>query len=348
MPEASIKIASLSTNSLILLLEYLIMSGATPELGDKSWLGAVITGTAVGAFVASNLYVFGISLALQQNLAQYFEIVDYVQVTPAWGLPALLSLVLGMAFLFLAYLSAIYRGSLSFAWFAITKSASAINILEFERDDYKRRERWEKLKGEISDYFNPVPVFRSWWRVPYSLVAISLALYAVAVISEHESWWLTPGQARFLASISLLWTIVFVAERLTDIICKFVRKKWTPPKTVAPKVIEICWSTTPFAMGAFCFAFFYGFLVAPILINYGAHSTISISQEGPSVEGSIDLPGKKTKLDINQKESILTGRIVFRLSHSLILLPDVDGNILVYPEEKIEMVKTPRSFLERP
>jgi hypothetical protein len=58
--------------------------------GEKGRLGALITGAAVFAFSASNLYVCGLSLSLHQNLAAYFEVLDYVQIMPAWGLPALL------------------------------------------------------------------------------------------------------------------------------------------------------------------------------------------------------------------------------------------------------------------
>jgi hypothetical protein len=44
--------------------------------------------------------VLGLSLALHHSLASYFEVVDYLQITPAWALPALLmytaTVVLGL------------------------------------------------------------------------------------------------------------------------------------------------------------------------------------------------------------------------------------------------------------
>jgi len=59
------------------------------EWGEKGILGFVITGTAVAAFVGSNLYVMGLSITFHESVATYFDVLDYIQVTPAWAVPAL-------------------------------------------------------------------------------------------------------------------------------------------------------------------------------------------------------------------------------------------------------------------
>jgi hypothetical protein len=73
--------------------------GILHSMPEKSPLAFLITGAAVVAFAASNLFVFGVSIALHQDLALHFEILDYVRITPDWALPA--SLYYGVVTLFI-------------------------------------------------------------------------------------------------------------------------------------------------------------------------------------------------------------------------------------------------------
>jgi len=71
-------------------INYRTKKGIAEEIGPKGTLSVLITGAAVTAFAASNLYILGLSLSIHQSLASYFEILDYIQITPAWALPGLL------------------------------------------------------------------------------------------------------------------------------------------------------------------------------------------------------------------------------------------------------------------
>src|SRR5215470_17775687 len=64
------------------------------EEGAKGKLGVLITGTAITAFAASSLYVLGLSISIHQSLASHFDILDYIQITPVWALPALVAFLL--------------------------------------------------------------------------------------------------------------------------------------------------------------------------------------------------------------------------------------------------------------
>src|SRR5215469_5200299 len=64
------------------------------EEGTKGKLGVLITGTAITAFAASSLYVLGLSISIHQSLASHFDILDYIQITPVWALPALVAFLL--------------------------------------------------------------------------------------------------------------------------------------------------------------------------------------------------------------------------------------------------------------
>lgn len=49
----------------------------------------LISSIAAACFVASLLYVSGLGMGLQQNLFGYFDITDFLRITPAWAIPVL-------------------------------------------------------------------------------------------------------------------------------------------------------------------------------------------------------------------------------------------------------------------
>jgi hypothetical protein len=59
--------------------------------------GSIIVLATIGSFVASSTYVLGLSIGLQQPLYEFFQLKDYLEVTPAWLEPsALYLLVVGL------------------------------------------------------------------------------------------------------------------------------------------------------------------------------------------------------------------------------------------------------------
>jgi hypothetical protein len=90
------------------------------------------------------------------------------------------------------------------------------------------------------------------------------------------------------------------------------------------------------------FAPLYGFLVVPAQVRSSGMTKVSLIEEGPSVGGHIELPRGEAKLTLEQKKTDIEGRVVFRLSHSLILLVgEKDPTVQVIPEERIEKIETP-------
>jgi hypothetical protein len=263
------------------------------EFGEKGRLGALITGTGVAAFAASNLYVLGLSTALHQNLATYFEILDYVQLTPAWAVPGLLGLA------------------------GIISTFCLVNLLILSE--------FVPLKSRsiVSSF--------GLWGISFFLIFLAFLLMKLNLPTSPPPAALLPARAG--AWVLLTGGVALFAGLAIDLLVTNTRLK-------VPKVLQ---AFIPLTIGTLCFAFCYGWLVAPILIQEGSIATVRVSQEGPSIEGHIDLPGKETKLSLDQKESIVTGRIVFRLPHSLILLSESDNkSLIVLPEEKIEKVVAPQ------
>jgi hypothetical protein len=64
--------------------------------------GSIIALTTIGSFVASSAYVVGLSFGLRQPVYEFFELKDYLEVTPVWLLPtAIYLLITGFMLLFL-------------------------------------------------------------------------------------------------------------------------------------------------------------------------------------------------------------------------------------------------------
>jgi hypothetical protein len=64
--------------------------------------GSIIVLATIGSFVASSAYVLSLSIGLQQPVYEFFELKDYLEVTPVWLLPtAIYLLFAGFVLLFL-------------------------------------------------------------------------------------------------------------------------------------------------------------------------------------------------------------------------------------------------------
>jgi hypothetical protein len=90
------------------------------------------------------------------------------------------------------------------------------------------------------------------------------------------------------------------------------------------------------------FAFLYGFIVVPDQIRSSGMTKVRLKEEGPSVGGHVQLPSGEVKLTLEQKKTDIQGRVIVRLSHSLLLLEgEKEPRVLVIPEERIEKIETP-------
>jgi hypothetical protein len=80
--------------------------------------GSIIVLATIGSFVASSAYVLGLSIGLHQPVYEFFELKDYLQVTPVWLLPTSIYLLFwGSASLFLPPLITIsYEGDKQSNW----------------------------------------------------------------------------------------------------------------------------------------------------------------------------------------------------------------------------------------
>jgi hypothetical protein len=64
-------------------------------------VGSIIALATIGSFLASSAYVLGLSLGLQQPIYQFFEIRDYLEVTPVWLVPTAAYLLIIASLLYL-------------------------------------------------------------------------------------------------------------------------------------------------------------------------------------------------------------------------------------------------------
>jgi hypothetical protein len=64
--------------------------------------GSIIVLATIGSFVASSAYVLGLSVGLRQPVYEFFQLKDYLEVTPVWLLPTVVYLLaLGLVLLIL-------------------------------------------------------------------------------------------------------------------------------------------------------------------------------------------------------------------------------------------------------
>jgi hypothetical protein len=90
-----------------------------------------------------------------------------------------------------------------------------------------------------------------------------------------------------------------------------------------------------FAIGTLCFAFLFGAVAGRPILFAIPDATITVKKDGVRQEDAARIEPASEKTEIK-------GRIVFRLSHSFIVLTDVrKRSLTVLPEEKVEKVEIP-------
>ena len=94
--------------------------------------------------------------------------------------------------------------------------------------------------------------------------------------------------------------------------------------------------------GGLAFTFLYGLANGPTLVRAAPVTTVWLTEELPKVEGRINVPGTETNVTFEREKDEVKGRIVFKLSHSLLLLT-AQKSLVVIPDEKIKRIETPRS-----
>jgi hypothetical protein len=89
---------------------------------------------------------------------------------------------------------------------------------------------------------------------------------------------------------------------------------------------------------ALSFAFFYGLLVAPVLIHQGAVVRVRFSHEGVPFTQRGALPGPEAP---HKEDAEIEAQIIVRLSHNLLLLTnDKQAPMLIYPNDAIAKIES--------
>jgi hypothetical protein len=235
------------------------------SISEKGPLALLITGTTVVAFAASNLFVFGLSIALHHDLASHFEILDWVRITPVWALPA-----------------ALYCG-------IVTGSGLLAVIVGGAR----------RLVGWALALI-PFLLLASSFLTFYTGVSLVAAIIGTVLISFFSPW----------VSILVVWAF----QRATPNQQEFLRTILGPTIMVPKKFVylSVVW------LNVLSFAFFFGLFVAPILLRNKSPTRVILAEE---VE--------------------VKGILIFRLSHSVLLLTKRHGSpLVVIPEEKIQRIES--------
>jgi len=269
---------------------------------DKGPLAVIITGSTVAAFAASNLYVFGLSIALHHDLAIHFEVLDWVRITPAWALPA---------FLFYGSMTGLFL-----LWGILQERLSPPG-----RSGPLRR--FFPSKGSIGYLLLVGEIF----------LALSIAWDIVQYYAERNRSFprTTALYATVLISLVITSAVDWALKRATANQQSFLRTI-LGEKYIGASVVWV---------GVLSFAFFYGLLVAPSTIRNGPPTRVVLAEEKPSPEGAIDKPGQKQIPQSTPKEIEVEGKLIFRLSHSVLLLIKRSGSpLVVIPEEKIKRIES--------
>jgi len=224
------------------------------EEGAKGKLGVLITGTAITAFAASSLYVLGLSISIHQSLASHFDILDYIQITPVWALPALVAFLLcalpGILFHFSFLLDdrIRFRFLASLLVFFVILGFVGLGVISFPN------------------------FFLAPWPKIWPQTRLLLAADAFVVLG--------------IAGLVFLGSVIFLVHLESDVKSPLGKlRKWNVIISTASTLL--------------CFAFVYGAIVAPALIRAGTDVTVYLKQEGPSIEGRIDLPHADAKHRFN-------------------------------------------------
>jgi hypothetical protein len=98
-----------------------------------------------------------------------------------------------------------------------------------------------------------------------------------------------------------------------------------------------------FSTSLLSFAFFYGLIIVPPGIRSTPVTRVLLAVEIPNLEGSVGLSSSEPSFWVKQKEVAVQGRLMFHLSHSLLLLVERHGTpLVVIPEEKVERIESPK------
>lgn len=324
------------------------MSEVLPKRWKEDPLGLVITATAIAAFTASNLYVFGLSLTLDQALETHFEVLDYVQITPSWALPAFL--LYALFDITAALLSALDTKMTATADAVIAKTTAG-------------RPR-DPAAGLLTRIISPIlwgfmillrllariflfvrwPVQKLSERIKGAEVCLFLLL--LFVIGAIQSG-IRKEPISIFSSIVFTVAIAKIVSLAVSRVLPQIKAESNPFaidfSALEARYLRLCATAT----GVLSFVFFYGLLVAPKFILSDVNSKVSLVEEGPHVEGLEghinSQPGSTTDVTFVRKQKDINGRVVFRLSHSLLLLTEDRGRqrLVVIPAEQIERTDIP-------
>jgi hypothetical protein len=146
-------------------------------------------------------------------------------------------------------------------------------------------------------------------------------------------YWFLPFQ------VTLLLTMAIVACLVTALLLGLEKRQNS--KLIKFLLGEHYRLVIAWSCGLLVFAFFYGAIDSPLLIRASPEATLTLSVES-AVNGSPKVPNTGTEIGLDQKRSEIKGRIVFRFSHSFIVLTDLTKrSLLVIPEEKVKTVAIP-------
>jgi hypothetical protein len=330
-----------------------------PEESEKGPLGILITGTAIAAFAASNLYVFGLSLALNQSLAIHFEVLDYLQITPAWAFPAFIlygSIDLAAIFTVFFYYWLSDEGKSLFEKKPLSgqhaeQRAFPIPFLEWLLAIViwpLKACAWVFVKF-CQAFTWPLRKLSAWMKGAdicfASLLLLAYFQYCSHSVKflqhySHSGDFIKEEKDTFRRVVPVLATVTFARIVSLAVALGLRRLKQKNYRSLIDfGVLEARYPNVfATAAGVLSFAFFFGLLVAPRLIAEGVISKVSLVEEGPHVEGHVNVPG--TEITFERDKNEVDGRIVFRLSHSLLLMTQ-SQRLLVIPEEKIEKTEIP-------
>jgi hypothetical protein len=276
----------------------------------KGRWAAILAAAAVTAFAASNLYVFGLSLGIHQSLANYFEMTDYIQITPSWALPAL-------------YLALV---------------ASVLPVFD---EMWRRRHPGVPTEGvsSLSASVKTSPPVRLFsWKVGAIYLAIGIVMLIVFKLVKALE-----GQNDILPNVFIVvgisWTLASFSYLIVDAFKEFI-----PGQVLLDEPYR---TTIAAALVTLCFAFAYGVGVAPKLIRLGQEVTVNMSPIISHVEDRAKTDHDWTNASLAEKGMKVTGRIIVMLPAKVILqTTGPSRSFMVIPKEKIESIEIPIAFLK--
>jgi hypothetical protein len=230
-------------------------------------------------------------------LASHFEILDYVRITPAWGLPAV------VVFGFIGVFSSI--------------------VAFFSKPDVG--ETWRSPEGPL--------------RFAYFIAIIQIGLFGFLTFFSLVA-------SRILHNRSLSgWAAIFGAVLLSESIAFVIGLALVKASYDRPLFQDILGYRYAVVgagwLNLLLIAFFFGLLVASTNLRHRSMTRVVLAEEIPDLEGAIGPSGHQANFTLTPKEKEVEGKLIFRLSHSVLLLTNRHGSpLVVIPEEKIERIES--------